>query len=62
MELRRIAKNGHSLQVVLPRKYLAALSLRRGDVVAIELVNQTIVVSRAVSEREFTGARPAPRS
>jgi len=54
MELRRISRNGHSLQIVLPRTFLNALHLHPRDVVAVELVDDTIVISRATSEREFT--------
>lgn len=53
MELRHIASSGHSLLVTLPKAFLAALKLRKGDVVALELVDDTIVVSRAVSARGF---------
>jgi len=53
MELRRISRNGHSLQIVLPRTFLTALHLHPRDVVAVELVDDTIVISRAGSAREF---------
>ena len=52
MELRKIAINGHSWQITMPRPMLERLTLRPGDVVAIELVDETIVVSRAVSARQ----------
>jgi len=56
MELRRISRNGHSLQIVLPRTFLSALKLKARDVVALELVDETIIISRALSEREFTSS------
>ena len=44
MELRKIARNGHSYQVTLPRKYLAALKLAPRDVVQLELLDDGIVL------------------
>jgi len=58
MELRRISRNGHSLQIMLPRPFLAALKLTARSVVCLELIDDTIVISRAVSEREFTRVGP----
>ncbi len=52
-EIRRISKNGHSLQVVLPREFLEALQLRAGQQVFLELVHDTIVLSKAYSARAY---------
>jgi len=36
----------------MPPEYLRALKLRHGDQVIVELVNDQIVIGRAISERE----------
>jgi len=60
MELRRISKNGNSLQIFLPRAFLRALRLKYRDVVGVELVGQTIVISRVMSvRRSSTITEPA---
>ena len=50
-EVRRIAKSGHSKVIALPRRYLLALGFRLGDIVMIEHVGATLVLSRAVPQR-----------
>jgi len=51
MELRKIARNGHSWHVTLPRKLVKALNLGPGSVVAIELLEDCLVISRAVASQ-----------
>ncbi len=51
-ELRRVSKSGHSDVLALPRAFLAQLGIRHGDTVMIELVGNTIVVSKGLSIRQ----------
>jgi antitoxin component of MazEF toxin-antitoxin module len=51
-EPRRISKSGNSAVVVLPRKFLKALSLRVGDVVLVDLVKDMIVLSKLEAGRQ----------
>ena len=53
-EIRRVGKSGNSLGVMLPKSYLSALNVRHGDQVFLELVADTIVISKAVSVRAST--------
>ncbi len=44
MRVQRITQSGHSLCVVMPREYLLAIGLRRGDYVVLRLEDKRIVV------------------
>jgi len=59
-ELRRLARSGHAIVVSMPPAYLSSLGWRRGDVLMVELVKNTLILSRAVSERTLPLGR-APR-
>ena len=52
-EVRRIMKNGHSLAIVLPRKLIKPLNLKAGEICMLELVGETIAISRAKSARQL---------
>jgi antitoxin component of MazEF toxin-antitoxin module len=58
-EVRRISKSGNSKVISLPSKCLRAAKLRLGDVVLIDVVNDTLVLSRAVSSRQLFEERHA---
>jgi len=49
MELRKIARNGHSKQVTLPQAFLNHLGWMEHDVVGLDIRDQTIVICRPVS-------------
>jgi antitoxin component of MazEF toxin-antitoxin module len=51
-ELRRLSKSGHSLVLALPRAFLQQLSLQAGETVVLELVGNTIVMSKGMSARQ----------
>lgn len=52
-ELRRLTRSGHAIVVTMPPALLSALGWRYGDVLMLELVKNTLVLSRARSERTW---------
>lgn len=59
-EVRKISRSGHSLMIALPPAYLRAIDLGRHDVVLVELVGKTIVLSRALSQRQLAADEATP--
>ena len=57
-DVRRITKNGHSQGINIPAKLLKAAGLAPGDAVMLELVDNAIVLSRAVSSRPLFSQEP----